>query len=99
MRKRSEIRDIDNPEGDDRLAIAFLSAGFGFLSGMIILFAMPRAFDISFSVFFWLSVILAAAFCFIGYFSPVFASQALGNIWDAVRVINRKIFFWIRLIK
>ncbi len=99
MRKRSKTREVDTPEAADRLAVAFLSASFGFLSGMIIWFAMPRAFDISFSVFFWLSVILAATFSFIGFFSPAFASQALGNIWNAVRVINRKIFFWIRLIK
>lgn len=99
MRQRSDTRDVDTPELTDRLAIAFLSASFGFLSGMIIWFAMPRAFDISFSVFFWLSVILATTFSFIGFFSPAFASRALGNIWDAVRVINRKIFYWIRLIK
>ena len=99
MRKRTDIKDIDEPEATDRLAIAVLAAGFGFLSGLIIWFALPGAFDISFSVFFWLSVILAAAFSVIGFFSPLFASRALGNIWDAVRVIHRKIFFWIRLIK
>ena len=99
MRKRTNIKDIDEPEATDRLAIAFLSAGFGFLTGMIIWLAMPRAFDISYSVFFWLSVILAAVFSVIGLLSPAFASRALGNIWDAVRVIHRKIFFWIRLIK
>lgn len=99
MRNRSDIKDIDKPGAADRLAIAFLSAGGGFFSGMIIWFAMPRAFGISFSVFFWLSVILAAVFFVIGFSSPVFASRALGNIWDAVREINRKFFFWIRLIK
>ncbi len=99
MRKQSDIQDVDEPEAADRLGIALLSAGFGFLSGMIIWFAMPRAFDISFSVFFWLSVILAAVFLCIGFFSPVFASRALASIWDTVRVIRRNIFFWIRLIK
>lgn len=99
MRDRSQTKDIDKPEAADRLAIAFLSASFGFLSGMIIWFAMPRAFEISFSVFFWLSVILAAVFCCIGFFSPDFASRALGNLWDLVRAIRRNIFFWIRLIK
>ena len=66
---------------------------------MIIWFAMPRAFGIPFSVFFCLSVILAAVFTFVGFFSPDFAARTLGNTWDAVRVIHRKIFFWIRLIK
>ena len=99
MQKRNEIKDIDTPEAVDRVAIAFMSAGFGFLSGMILWFAMPRAFDISFSVFFWLSVCLAAVFSLVGFFSPAIASQSLGSIWDAVRVIHRKIFFWIKLIK
>lgn len=99
MRERGDPNDIDSPEAADRFAIGLLSAGFGFLSGMIIWFAMPRAFDVSFSVFFWLSVILAAVFSCIGFFSPVFASRTLGNLWDLVRVLHRKIFFWIRLIK
>lgn len=62
VQKQSDIEDVNKPEAAARLAIAFLSAGFGFLSGMIIWFAMPRAFDTSLSVFFWLSVILAAVF-------------------------------------
>lgn len=99
MSKRSDSTDTDELEVTDRLAIAFLAAGFGFLTGMIIWFATPRAFDISFSVFFWLSVILAAVFSFIGFFSPAFASRSLGNIVDVVGVIRRKVFFWIRLIK
>lgn len=66
---------------------------------MIIWFAMPRAFDIPFLNFFCLSVILAAVFSFIGFFSPAFASEVLGKLWDAVRVVNRKFFFWIKLIK
>jgi len=99
MGKRNNIKEFDEPETAGRLVIALLTAGFGFLSGMMIWFATPRVFDISFSLFFWLSVILAVAFACIGFFNPVFASQALGNIWDVLRVVNRKIFFWIRLIK
>lgn len=99
MKKRNNINDIDSPEAVDRIAIAFMSAGFGFLNGMIIWFAMPRAFVISFSVFFWLSVFLAAIFSIVGFFSPAVASRSLGVLLDAVRVISRKIFFWIRLIK
>ncbi len=90
---------VDKPAPADRLAISFLSAAFGFLTGVIIWFATPRAFDISYSLFFWLSVSLAAVFALVGFFSPALASQVLGNLWDAVRIINRKVFFWIRLIK
>ena len=99
MQKRSYTEDIDTPEPTDRLAIAILSALFGFLTGVIIWFAMPRAFGISYSVFLWLSVILAVLFSFIGFFSPDFASRTLGKIWDAVGVIRRHVFFWSRLIK
>ena len=99
MRKQRDITDTDELEVTDRLAVAFLSAGFGFLTGMIVWLATPRAFDISFSVFLWSSVILAAVFSFIGFISPAFASRSLGNILDAVTIIRRKIFFWIRLIK
>lgn len=99
VRKRNDIKDFDKPEAAARFAIGFLCAGFGFLTGIMIWFAMPSAFGISFSLFFWLSVTLAAIFSFTGFFNPVFASQMLGNIWDTLGVINRKIFFWIRLIK
>jgi hypothetical protein len=69
------------------------------MTGVLPWFVMPRVFDVSYSAFLVLSIVLATVFFAVAIARPDRASSWLGKTWDAIVLLNREILNWIKLIK
>ncbi|WP_455219003.1 hypothetical protein [Kaarinaea lacus] len=93
IKSRQKINPVEN------FLLALVHGAMGFFTGLLIWFVTPVAFGISAKVYLLISVLLASVFFVIGLIRPVRTAEQAGSGWDFIKLLNRQVFHWIKLIK